>query len=61
MKDFLDPLGMSVDQLPRESGISRTTVMGLVNGKMSVTPEITMRRSNFFGTSAKVWLGLQMS
>lgn len=51
LKDFLDPIGISPRQLARESGIPYTTVIGLLEEKMPITPEIAMKLSNFFGTS----------
>ena len=59
-EDFLKPLGLSVYQLAKHMGVSQAHASELVKGKRHVTPVIALKLSKVFGTSAELWLGLQM-
>jgi len=55
----LDPLGISVTDAARALDISRPTLSKLLNGKMSITPEMAIRLSIVFHTSDELWINLQ--
>ena len=57
--EFLEPLGLSQNELARQIGVPPRRINEIVHGKRSVTPDTAIRLSKFFGTSAKFWLGLQ--
>lgn len=55
----LQPLGLSVTEVAREPGVARKTLSELVNGKAGVSPEMAVRLSKAFRTTAEFWLNLQ--
>ena len=57
--DFLEPMGISVYRLAKETGISAQQYGRIIKGTRSITAETAMRLARFFGTSAQVWMGLQ--
>jgi addiction module HigA family antidote len=59
-EDFLHPLGLSIYRFAKHMGISQAHASELVKGKRHVTPLIALKLGKLFGTSAELWLGLQM-
>ena len=57
--DFLEPLGMSQNELAREIRVSSSRITPIVHGKRSVTPEMALRLGRFFRTGPEFWIGLQ--
>ena len=41
-------------------GVTRQALNDLVNEKSGISPEMSIRLSKAFGSSPKLWLGLQM-
>jgi antitoxin HigA-1 len=60
LEEFLKPLGISQNKLARETKVPPRRVNEIVLGKRSITPDTALRLARYFGTSAKLWLGLQM-
>lgn len=58
-KDFLEPMSLSQNELARQIGVSPRRINEIVHGKRSITADTAIRLSKFFGTSAKLWIGLQ--
>ncbi len=58
--ECLEPLDLSITRAADILGVTRLTLSNLVNGKNGVSPEMAIRLSKAFGSSPKVWLGLQM-
>jgi len=58
--EFMEPLGLSSYRLAKDLHVSAPRVNDLVRGKRSITADTAMRLSAYFGTSAQLWLGLQM-
>lgn len=58
--EFMEPLGLSSYRLAKELHVSAPRINDLVRGKRSITADTAMRLSRYFGTSAQLWLGLQM-
>jgi addiction module HigA family antidote len=58
--EFMDPLGLSSYRLAKELHVSAPRINDLVRGKRAITADTAMRLSRYFGTSALLWLGLQM-
>jgi addiction module HigA family antidote len=58
--EFMNPLGLSSYRLAKELHVSAPRVNDLVRGKRAITADTAMRLSAYFGTSAQLWLGLQM-
>lgn len=58
--DFMEPLGLSAYRLAKETGISAQHLGRVLRGTRSVSADVAMRLARFFGTSARVWLNLQV-
>jgi len=55
----LKPLGLSVSETARALGVSRKTLSAILNGRARITPEMAVRLSIAFATSAESWLNQQ--
>jgi len=55
----LEPLGINLAQAAKALGISRKTLSAIINGRARITPEMAIRLSLAFGTSAESWLNQQ--
>ncbi|HNB55139.1 MAG TPA: HigA family addiction module antitoxin [Anaerolineales bacterium] len=55
----LEPLGINLTQAAKALGVSRKTLSAIINGRARVTPEMAIRLSLAFGTSAESWLNQQ--
>ncbi len=55
----LEPLGVTVTEAAKALGISRKTLSAILNGRAGVSPEMAVRLSIAFGTSAESWLNQQ--
>lgn len=60
MEDFMKPLGMSQYRLAKDIGVTPIRISQIVHGQRSVTVDTAMRLARYFGTSAGVWLRLQV-
>jgi addiction module HigA family antidote len=58
-RQYLEPLGIGVSQAALALGISRKTLSKILNERGSVTPEMALRLSRAFNTTAELWLNLQ--
>lgn len=59
-EDYLVPLGMSVNALAKELGITSARLNEVVRGKRGVTADTALRLARYFNTSADFWMGLQL-
>ena len=55
----LEPLQVSVTEAARALGVSRKTLSAIINGRAGISPEMAVRLSIAFGTSAESWLNQQ--
>ena len=55
----LEPLGLSVTAAAEALGVSRKALSALLNGHSGISPEMAIRLSIAFGTSAQSWLQQQ--
>jgi len=55
----LEPLGLTVTDAAVALGVSRKTMSAVVNGRAGISPEMAVRLSIAFGTSAEMWMNLQ--
>ena len=56
----LEPLGVSVTEAASALGVSRKTLSFILNRRAGVSPEMAVRLSIAFGTSAESWLNQQL-
>ena len=60
-QDCLETLGLSVTEGAKVLGVTRQALNNLVNGKSGVSPEMALRLSKAFGSTAETWLQMQMN
>ena len=58
-KEFLEPLGLSQNQLAMDIRVPATRIGDIVRGKRAITPDTALRLARFFGNSPEFWLNLQ--
>lgn len=56
----LEPLGLTVTDAAKGLGVSRKTLSAILNGRAGISPEMAVRLSIAFGTSAESWLNQQI-
>lgn len=57
--DFLEPMGISVYRLAKETGVSAQHLGRIIKGTRGISGDVALRLARFLGTSARVWMGLQ--
>ena len=57
--EFLIPMNISQDYLAQAIGVDVSLIQAIVNGQEPVSAETALLFSRFFGTSARLWTGLQ--
>ena len=55
----LEPLGLSVTDAAAALGVSRKTLSSILNGRAGISPEMAVRLSIAFDTTAESWLNQQ--
>jgi len=60
LEDFMKPLGLSQYRLAQDLGVSPIRISQIIHGQRSITVDTAMRLARYFGTSATVWLRLQV-
>lgn len=55
----LEPLGISVTEAAKALGVSRKTFSAIINGRAGISPEMAVRLSIAFDTSAESWMNQQ--
>jgi addiction module HigA family antidote len=58
-EEFLLHLSITPYRLAKETKIPQTRISEIIKGNRRVTADTALRLSQFFGNSAKFWLGLQ--
>jgi addiction module HigA family antidote len=57
----LEPLGLSITDGAKVLGVTRQTLNNVVNGKSGISPEMAIRLSKAFGSTAETWLRMQLA
>jgi antitoxin HigA-1 len=57
----IEPLGITIQEAADALGVTRSTLSKVVNGKSAISPEMAVRLSKTFGSTAAFWLRLQMN
>jgi antitoxin HigA-1 len=60
LEDFMKPLSLTQYRLAHDIGVTPIRISQIVNGERSITVDTAMRLARYFGTSAAVWLRLQV-
>jgi addiction module HigA family antidote len=56
----LEPLNLTVTAAARSLGVSRKALSSILNGRAGISPEMAVRLSIAFDTSAESWLNQQL-
>ena len=59
--DCLEPLRLSVTEGAKVLGVSRQALNNVVNCKAGISPEMAIRLTKAFGSTAETWLAMQMA
>ena len=60
LEEFLNPMGLSQRDLATAIDVSYQRVNELINKKRGITPSTALRLGKVFGTSAALWMNLQL-
>jgi len=58
-EEFLIPLNITPYRLSKDLKIPQTRISEIIKGNRRITADTALRLSQYFGNSAKFWLGLQ--
>ena len=58
-EDFLKPMGITAYRLAKDINVPVNRITGIVNEDRAISADTALRLGRYFGTSAKVWTGLQ--
>lgn len=61
LEECIEPLGLSITEVAKGLGITRTSLSRLIHGHNGISPEMAVRLSKAFGGSAESWLRQQMN
>jgi len=59
LEDFMQPLGISMNQLARDIAVPPNRISAVVNGRRAITADTALRLGKYFGVSPEIWIGLQ--
>ena len=54
------PLGISQSRLARDLDIPQSRLSAIIRGKRGISADTALRLAEYFGTSPRFWLNLQM-
>jgi antitoxin HigA-1 len=57
--DLMQPLGLSIDRLSNELGMTQDTLLGILEGRLHIDATIAARLASYFGNSQGFWQNLQ--
>lgn len=55
----IEPMELTITGVAEALGVSRKTLSAILNGRAGISPEMAVRLSLAFGTSAESWLNQQ--
>jgi addiction module HigA family antidote len=58
-EDFMQPMGISINQLSRDIAVPPNRISEIVNGKRGLSADTALRLERYFGVEAQFWLNLQ--
>jgi len=59
--DCLEPLELSVTEGAKVLGVTRQALNNIVNGRSGISPEMAIRLTKAFGSTAETWLRMQLA
>ena len=61
LADTLREAGVAANRAAIDMGIPANRLHGIIHGTRAITVDTAMRLGRYFGTSAEVWMNLQMN
>jgi len=58
-EEFLDPMGISVYRLSKETGLSQTRLGQIIKGARNISAETAIKIGRFLNTGPEFWMNLQ--
>jgi addiction module HigA family antidote len=58
-EDYIQPMGISVNQLSKSLGIGASRLNEIVRGERGITADTALRLARCLGTTPQFWLNLQ--
>ena len=59
-EDFMKPLSLTQYRLAQDIGVPPIRISQIIRGERAITVDTAIRLARYFGTSAAVWLRLQV-
>jgi len=59
LETFMEPLGLSQNELARALGVDPGRINRIVTGKNRITADTALRLARYFGTTPQLWMNLQ--
>lgn len=60
LEEFMRPHGLSQNKLARDLDVPVARINDIIHGRRGITADTALRLSTYFGTTAELWLNLQM-
>lgn len=60
LEEWIKPLGFTISEFALRLGTSRKNLSEIVNAKVGISPEMALKLSKAIGTSAELWVRLQV-
>lgn len=57
--DYLEPLELAAGELAEALGVSRQTMVAILNERSGVSPEMALRLAKAFDTTPELWITMQ--
>ena len=61
LREELAEIGVSLNELSRALRVPMNRISAIANGKRAITADTAMRLARYFGTSAQMWMNLQLA
>jgi addiction module HigA family antidote len=59
LREDLEDVGVSINQLGREMRVPVNRISAIVNGQRGITADTALRLAQYFGNSPQYWMNLQ--
>lgn len=59
LREEIDALGLSADELSKELGVPASRITKILNGHWDISKDMALRLAGYFGTTPQLWLNLQ--
>ncbi len=60
-RHYMEPLSLTISELASSLGVSRKTLLKIVNERGDITLDMALRLSKAFKTTPELWLNLQQA